>query len=237
MLSPRVLPAMLVLALSLTACSHSPEKTEPMAAVVHAQLDAEAAQLGSFVKSKLAKHFLASVDQLPTVSPRMIYRNENRSFISRDTAAALTEEDRATLEEIEIDGDRFYTTKYGSPLAYSRVLDIAAAHGLESVAGKRILDFGYGTIGHLRLLASLGADAVGVDVDSFLVALYSQPGDQGAVDRPNGPNGSVTLVDGRWPSAQNVVTAVGAGYDLFTSKNTLKRGSIHQCPTFPVFLL
>jgi hypothetical protein len=52
---------------------------------------------------------------------------------------------------------------------------------LRDVAGTRILDFGYGTIGHLYLLGSLGADAVGVDVDPLLPALYSQPKDQDRV--------------------------------------------------------
>jgi len=56
-----------------------------------------------------------------------------------------------------------------------------------SVDGKRILDFGYGTVGHLRLLASLGADMVGVEVDPLLRALYSAPGDQGAIARARQP--------------------------------------------------
>ena len=35
------------------------------------------------------------------------------------------------------------------------------------------------------------------------------------------------LVHGRFPADPKVVAAVGGGYDLFLSKNTLKRGYIH----------
>jgi hypothetical protein len=37
----------------------------------------------------------------------------------------------------------------------------------------------------------------------------------------------VKLVHGRFPADPRVVAAVGGGYDLFLSKNTLKRGYIH----------
>ena len=49
----------------------------------------------------------------------------------------------------------YYTTKYGSPLAYSRPIDLLGQAGLQDVSGRKILDFGYGTVGHLRLLAGM----------------------------------------------------------------------------------
>jgi hypothetical protein len=111
---------------------------------------------------------------------------------------------------------------YGSPLSYLRAIDVLAGAGLGELAGKRVVDFGYGTIGQLRLIATLGADAVGVDVDPTLAALYSAPGDQGAVG-----SGRVTLVTGRWPALASVRAAVGDHLDVFLSKNTLKRGYVH----------
>jgi hypothetical protein len=54
--------------------------------------------------------------------------------------------------------------------------------------------------------------------------LYAAPGDQGPFGKAGG---SVKLVHGRFPADQKTVAAVGGGYDLFLSKNTLKRGYIH----------
>jgi hypothetical protein len=122
---------------------------------------------------------------------------------------------RRTLDETF-----YYTTRYGSPLAYARPLEILAQAGLADVRGKRIADFGYGTIGHLRLLASLGADVHGIEVDPMLRALYAT--DVGAVGK-----GRLALHHGQWPAERSLVTEVGEGYDLFISKNTLKHGYIH----------
>ena len=94
------------------------------------------------------------------------------------------------------------------------------------------MDFGYGTIGHLRLLASLGAEVTGVDVDPLLTALYSQPEDQGPVKNRRGQPGRIRLIEGRFPADQAVTTAVGKGFDLIISKNTLKKGYVH--PERPV---
>src|ERR1019366_1049484 len=84
------------------------------------------------------------------------------------------------------------------------------------------VDFGYGTVGQLRLMATLGADVIGVDVDPLLPALYSGPADQGAIGQ-----GHVTVASGRWPALGAVRGAVGGRLDLFLSKNTLKRGYVH----------
>lgn len=112
----------------------------------------------------------------------------------------------------------YYKTKYGSPLAYARALDLVAAAGMPSPEGARVFDFGYGTIGHLRLLGLLGADAVGVDVDPLLKSLYAKASDRGAYGK-----GSVTLLHGSWPKEVDA----GGGYTLWLSKNVLKRGYIH----------
>ena len=65
----------------------------------------------------------------------------------------------------------------GSPLSYARPLDILFSKGLALPQGAKALDFGHGYIGHLRLLATMGVDATGVDVDPLLTALYGEPGD------------------------------------------------------------
>ncbi len=136
------------------------------------------------------------------------------------------------LKPIPVDESFYYTTKYGSPLAYTRPLDLLGQSGLEDVSGRKVLDFGYGTVGHLRLLAGLGADVNAVDVDPLLRALYSAPEDQGLVKSRTGRDGRIRLIDGRFPADETVRTSVGGNYDLIISKNTLKRGYVH--PERPV---
>jgi hypothetical protein len=68
-------------------------------------------------------------------------------------------------------------------------------------------------------------------VDALLKAVYSEPGDTGTVPRcataGKGNNGSVDLVFGQFPADLATTRQVGGGYDVFVSKNTLKRGYIH----------
>src|SRR5258708_25739380 len=80
------------------------------------------------------------------------------------------------------------------------------------------------------MLASLGGDATGVDVDPILEALYSAPADQGEV-RGAQATGRVRLVTGQWPATAAIAGDVGGDYDLFLSKNTLKNGYLHPAQT------
>jgi SAM-dependent methyltransferase len=161
-----------------------------------------------------------------------VYRDTvAKVYYSASGAAALDDSARARLVSRTYDDHFFYNTRYGTPLAYARPLEILAGAGLADLAGRRILDFGYGSIGHLRLMASLGAIAVGVEVDPLLPVLYSDPGDQGTVRASSG-EGQLLLLDGQFPADDKVTGAVGEGYDLFLSKNTLKNGYLH--PTQPV---
>jgi SAM-dependent methyltransferase len=125
---------------------------------------------------------------------------------------------------VPIDEDTYQGLFYGSPLAYRLPLERLGAAGFGSLRGKRVADFGHGGIGQLRLFAELGAEAVGIDVDPLQPVLYSAPADQGPFGKAGG---SIKLVHGRFPADPRVVAAVGGGYNLFLSKNTLKRGYIH----------
>jgi SAM-dependent methyltransferase len=206
-----------------------PQATEPELAGVSAiQRDAKA--LRPLVQTDLAIRFLAASADLPSIGSRSIFHNDKRTqWFSSAEAAKLPEDQRKALHERPIDESIYYDTKYGSPLAYSRPIDLLGQSGLTQFSSKRILDFGYGTIGHLGLMASCGADVVGLDVDPFLTALYSEPSDQGAVKTRDGSQGQIRLVNGRF-SEDAVRKAVGDGYDLIISKNTLKRGYVHPPP-------
>jgi hypothetical protein len=193
----------------------------------------EAVRLRDLVESDLAREFLEAVPHLPSPeTPRVVYYN-------RGTRDALTESEAAERGDVEMEGyerseigERFYyLTRYGSPLAFVRPLDLLGRAGLTLSDGMRVADFGFGSIGQLRLLAALGFHAVGIDVDPLLRAVYSSPEDTGDVPRapgaPAGDPGSVTLVFGHFPGDADVASAVGGGFDAFISKNTLKRGYVH----------
>jgi SAM-dependent methyltransferase len=153
----------------------------------------------------------------------MIWRDSARTYAWSDAEArALPDRVRASLVPRTLDESFYWNTRYGSPLAYARALEILGEHGVRSARGLRVADFGCGTVGQLRLLASLGADVTGIDVDPVLRALYSEPGDLGTVGE-----GRVRLAIGQWPAADSIAGVVGGGYDVFVSKNTLKRGYIH----------
>ena len=210
----------------------SPVTTRAAAATpVLQRLVDEADALQPLAQSPLARRFLDATRALPPVSPRIVYLNEiTREYFSATEKSALPAVAQKKLSEVLLDEYRYYFTKYGSPLAYLRALEMAAANGIGDIAGKRILDFGYGGIGQLRLLASLGAHVTGIDPDSYLDALYSVGRDQGAVPPATGMRrghpGTITLAHGYWPKDPKMVERVGQGFDLILSKNTLKKGYI-----------
>jgi hypothetical protein len=213
----------LSIALASPAAAHlAPPDTSQMLA----QLRAESRELRPLLRSKLARQFAAATSALPGVEPRTLHYDSLRTrYWTESEFRSLPDTTRERALVRTFGEDFYYTTRYGSPLAYSRPLEILDAAGLREVSGKRIADFGYGTIGHLRLLAQLGADVHGIEADPLLRALYSS--DQGEVRGGGGRAGRLTLHHGRWPAEGALVAEAGDGYDLFLSKNTLKNGYIH----------
>jgi SAM-dependent methyltransferase len=234
--SNRGMSPVVVLVLGLAAIICSPPLQAPVSPAVpsgRALLQREAKALEPLVTSRLARGFLRATFELPAIAPRKLFLDgASKVYLTETAANVLSADAKRKLKAVPVDEAFYFTTKYGSPLAYARPLDLVAASGLQEVAGRKILDFGYGTVGHLRLLAGLGADVVGVDVDPLLPALYSEPVDQGVVKNRRGRDGSLRLISGRFPADQAVIQSVGKDYDLIVSKNTLKRGYVH--PDRPV---
>lgn len=201
----------------------------PAATPVTDGLKRNAAVLDAIVTSDLAKRFLAATAKLAEPSARIVYRNREKGVaLSKRAFEALAADEQASFTPREFPPDFYYTTGYGSPLVYARVLDLAAQHvrlPAQGVARPKLLDFGYGTIGQLQLMAHCGFDAHGVDVEPLFPALYSEPGDTGAIGA-----GSVAIHKGRWPAEEVLRASIGGGYSLITSKNTLKSGYIHPSP-------
>lgn len=218
-----------VILLMQTATTQPAPATRPSGV---AALRQEAAAALPLVRSDLARNFLNATAALPPPAERKLFRDTRKQYVSPAAATTMPVAERDALIPVPVTETLYYNTKYGTPLAYVRALDVLAEADLRDLSGKRILDYGYGTVGHLRLMAALGADAVGVDVDPFLPALYSDPSDQGAVNGLHGRDGRVTMIHGRWPGEPAAKSAVGGGYDVITSKNTLKMGYLH--PASPV---
>jgi hypothetical protein len=169
-----------------------------------ARLAADARAIGPLARSELGRRFLATAEALPPITPRRVGSEQ-------------------------VDEGRYYDGDIAAPLHYLPALDVASANGLTLGPGARIVDFGYGAIGQLRMLASLGFDVTGVEVKPALLALYSAPGDTGVVPpaAAGGRAGRLRVLGGFFPTDGALVAAIGGDYDLFVSKNTLKKGYIH----------
>lgn len=184
------------------------------------RIKADAAVVRPLVETQLAKDWLDSVEALLKPGARVVYRTAKGEFLTEAQYNTLGENEKGEPRKIELPEQFYYYTRYGTPLAYVRMIDLAGQHGLTSLKGKSIADYGYGGIGHLRLSAQQGARVVGIEVDPMLPVYYSVPGDTGKIG-----DGSIRLVHGFWPGT--VAKEVGGGFDLFISKNTLKRGYVH----------
>ncbi len=198
----------------------------------------EAEALREIATTDGARAWLDEAARLPEVEPRTIHYRRTREGNAAYTAeafAALDEEEREGLRELTCSAEsRYYETFYGTPLAYLRAIDLAvAALGDEefSWSGTRVLDIGYGQIGQLRMLAQAGADAIGVDPDPILEAMYSQPGDTGDVEG----GGSVAVYCGVWPGDDDVRESVGGDYDIILMRNLYKRGYIDPPQETPAY--
>jgi hypothetical protein len=193
------------------------------------ELVLEAERLQPLVRTDAGRELLEAVGYLTPAREAVVYRAPGGYLAAAYTQAEydeLPEAQRTGLSALPVDTRTWYHTFYGSPLAALRALDLAAEHGIDSWAGKRVLDFGFGSVGQLRLLAACGAEAVGTEVMPALRAIYAAPDAQGVVHGADGARGAVRLVFGRWPAEEDVVAAVAGGYDLFVSKNTIKRGYV-----------
>src|SRR4029450_11713593 len=128
----------------------------------------------------------------------------------------MTEEQLKGYAKRDLDEQFFYLTRYGTPVAFTRPMEILGRAGVKKVDGLRIVDFGFGTLGQLRAMAALGADAVGIEVDPLLKVLYSDNGDTGKVKHcaaaGKGRDGNVKLVFGQFPADAPVMSEVGKGY-------------------------
>jgi SAM-dependent methyltransferase len=157
--------------------------------------------------------FLGAAQALASHGTRTFFRSaDKKKAYTAEQAEALPPAERAALKQIDSD-DGYYYARIADPLGYWRPLEVLAQHGFEPKR-KRVLDFGYGSIGQLQMLAALGADVAGIEVDPVLPLLYAG-------------ETKVRTLNGYFPRDAALVEKAGGGYDLWMSKNTLKRGYVN----------
>jgi SAM-dependent methyltransferase len=192
-----------------------------------AQLKAESDLVSKFLTEPLTRDFLSEVPALAKQDKRILYfeksspRN-NRKWYSEEQRNKLDTAGQADTQAREFDEGRYYANQYGTPIAYALAVDVLGKFGVKSFQDKKIVDYGYGAIGGVRLMAQAGAQVVGIDVDPLLPLLYAQPKDVGVM-KGGTRSGKLTLIDANFPSAA-AVKGVGTGNDIIISKNTLKKG-------------
>ena len=217
--------APVVLSLLLQTSASEPPRPAPTEQMVK-----EAAAMAEQAPSAFAQGLLKGYSCLQPGKPMAVYYNKDtRSALSEAQAAGMTEEQLKGYAKRDIDDAYFYFTRYGTPVAFVRPVEILGQAGVKGPEGLKLVDFGFGSIGQLRALASMGADVTGIEVDPILPIIYA--GEVGKVSKcvaaGSTRDGSIALAFGQFPKDPAIVKQVGAGYDLFISKNTLKRGYIH----------
>jgi hypothetical protein len=187
----------------------------------------EATQLLPLVQSPLARAFLAAVPDLSAApgTRTVFYNRDTRDALSAAEAESRSDSAPAGYQKRELDEHFYYYTKYGTPLASVRALDLVGQAAAER-EGRRVFDFGFG-IGQPS--ARGGADVTGQGTGS-LSKLYASRGHGcGAACRRQAlgppvleprPHPAASAL--RRVSADSVVARVAAA-TLFVSKNTLKR--------------
>jgi hypothetical protein len=197
-----------------------------------AKLQRDARAIAPHVSTVFGLDFLEATGSLPSKATRRVFRNKDKAkktTIVQGALDALPPEEKASYEPVDVDEERYYDADVADPLHYVRPLDIAVKRGVYLGPKTKILDFGYGAIGHLRLLASLGLFVTGVDVRPELAVYYDRPEDVGPIAAAKNKNdpGEIRLINGFFPTDSKIKELVGTGYGFVIAKNTLKKGYIH----------
>src|SRR5215471_17452473 len=92
------------------------------------RLRADARALRPLARSSLGRKFLDATSALAPARARVVWRDSSRTHAWSDREAeALPDTVRARLVRREYDETFYWNTRYGSPLAYFRPLEILAA--------------------------------------------------------------------------------------------------------------
>lgn len=181
---------------------------------VNLQLSEEARRLASLSTNKLSEDFLRQVSRLPAMvyMPEIYYNKAEKRAIN---AEDYDDKKDDGFERLNLSAQYYYYTRYGSPLAFMLPLEILGHH-LHDRNDLNLIDYGFGTIGHLKLLTMAGHRVRGIDVDPIMEVLYKKE-----VERIPGLDMSI----GVFPRDSSMKLPEGS-LDVFVSKNTLKKGYV-----------
>jgi hypothetical protein len=119
-------------------------------------------QVAPQAEAPWVKQWLATFQTIEPVTPRTW-------FCSKPERRCVKEAPPDAGFSMRVVDDEFIYARVADPLGYLRAYELAAAHGFVP-AKKKVIDFGYGNLGALLPLATLGAKVHGVEVDPLLVA-------------------------------------------------------------------
>ena len=205
-----------------------------------AALSAEAERVAEVCDAPAVADWLSRAAELPVpeevvlhIGPRRQGGMDREVFTQEGLEELMAEPGatpRSDLRTIPFGPNRYYATSYGTPIAYAPMLqhvaEALAARGADSFAGMKVLDFGYGQLGQMAMLARCGAEVHGVEVDPMVHTLYEVSGAAGQVQSDDGRIGSVHLHMGEWFGDDALRGEVGSGFDLMLFRNVLKKGYV-----------
>lgn len=203
----------------------------------HQALLDDAEQLRVIYTSPQSRSMLDQIEHLPVCEPVTVHAawRPNRGYTATQYES-LDASEQEGLRQLDLEPADQYTTFYGTPLVYARILDLLHKHAPGfAVQDARIMDLGYGQLGQLRLWAQMGADVTGVEIDPILTAIFTDSNAVGDLDESPATPGSVTLIEGSWPNDETTRKQVGDRYDLLVSRNLLKRGYVKPAQLNPKF--
>lgn len=205
-----------------------------------AALSAEAHKVAEVCDTAAVVDWMSRAAELPELEPVVLHVGPRRQggmdrevFTEERLEALMAEPDatpRSDLQTFTFGPDRYYATSYGTPIAYAPMLQHAAeflaTHGTDSFEGMKVLDFGYGQLGQVAMLARCGARVHGVEVDPLVHTLYEVSEAAGEVRSNDGRIGSISLYLGEWFGDEDFRSQTGDGFDLLLFRNVLKKGYV-----------
>ena len=205
-------------ALILTLLVATPDAGVPPPAVIP-EFKRLAVKLEPLLETPWVKEWLRGVNEFKPVKT-------STWFCTKDKQKCVAKDPKDPAYSARVVDDEYVYARITDPLGYARPFDVLGAAGFDP-KGKKVLDFGYGNIGQLLMLAPLGVEVHGVEIDSLIpLATKGLLPKKGEAGRPGFMN-KVVLHQGFFASDPKLVKELGQGFDLFISKNTLKRGYVH----------
>lgn len=198
----------------------------------HESLKRDAAALRGVVTSPLAGQMLDAVASLPVLPGRTVFLNWDALRVIEEPAfEQLTAQAQKGFEKAELASEDYYQTLYGSPLVYTRLLDILAKHAphIVTLQGQRIVELGFGQLGQGMLWTQMGAEVVALDTDGFIHNLIGNVVDNLRARKVKVP----VLLNCHWPQNAECRQTVGQRYSLLVARNLLKKGYVKPAKLDP----